>query len=105
MLTVGPFEMATEAGSVCTHITHSGAQSLLLTVGGWRRMQGAGGGGWECRKEVIEGYLAKVHTARRCHGPAAANRGAHSCHQVTTRFGMLQTNVRASSFCLSSGQV
>ena len=30
---------------MCAHITHSGAQSLLLTVGGWRRMQGVGGRG------------------------------------------------------------
>lgn len=64
MLTVGPFEMETEAGSVSAHITHSGAQSLLLTVGGWRRMHGAGGG-WECRAEEIEGYLAAVHAARQ----------------------------------------
>lgn len=65
MLTVGPFEMETEAESVRASITHSGALSLLLTAGGWRRMQGAGGG-WDYRKEEIEGYLAAVHAARRC---------------------------------------
>lgn len=49
---------------MCAHITHSGAQSLSLTVGGWRRMQGGGEGGRE--GEEIEGYLAEVHAARRC---------------------------------------
>ncbi len=48
MLTVGPFEMETEAGSVCAHITHSGAQSLSFTAGGWRRMEEDAG----CRRGV-----------------------------------------------------
>lgn len=67
--------------------------------------------GWECRREEMEGYLADVHASPNGvwrHGPAAANRGAHSCHQVTKRahFGAPQTNVAlpAAGF-FSAGQV
>lgn len=62
MLTVGPFEMETEAASVCAPTSHTVGLSHC------RSLLGDGGG---CRVGVreggeIEGYLAEVHAARRC---------------------------------------